>query len=52
VQPDHYEHVGDALLWSIARTVRPCRETAAAWAEAYAALAETMIATAWPDRAA
>lgn len=49
VQPPHYDHVGDALLWSITRTVRPCPETAAAWAEAYAALAETMIAAASPD---
>ena len=54
-QPAHYEAVGAALMAALARTLgdRFTPEVAAAWQNAFDALAKTMIEAAWPpsDRA-
>ncbi|MBX3501470.1 MAG: hemin receptor [Alphaproteobacteria bacterium] len=56
VQPAHYEAVGAALMAALERTLgdRFTPEVAAAWQNAFDALARTMIEAAWPpsDRAA
>ena len=49
-QPAHYEAVGAALMAALARTLgdRFTPEVAAAWQNAFDALARTMIEAAWP----
>lgn len=46
VRDEHYETVGEALLWTLGRGLGPAftEETQAAWARAYWTLAETMKA--------
>jgi hemoglobin-like flavoprotein len=51
VRPEHYECVGAALLWTLEQGLRDDFTSAvsAAWAAAYAALSQIMIAAAYPD---
>jgi hemoglobin-like flavoprotein len=54
VRPEHYEVVGAALLWTLEQGLADDFTPAvgAAWAAAYAALSEMMIAAAYADRRA
>jgi hemoglobin-like flavoprotein len=51
VRPEHYELVGAALLWTLEQGLGDDFTPAvgAAWAAAYAALSQLMIAAAYPD---
>lgn len=51
VRPEHYAVVGAALLWTLEQGLAAdfTPEVAAAWAAAYAALSELMIAAAYPE---
>jgi hemoglobin-like flavoprotein len=51
VRPEHYERVGAALLWTLEQGLGDDFTPAvgAAWAAAYAALSQLMIAAAYPD---
>jgi hemoglobin-like flavoprotein len=52
VEPGHYELVGAALLWTLEQGLGDefTPELHTAWAGAYAALSEAMIAAAYPGR--
>lgn len=52
VQAAHYDTVGDALAWTLAKGLGPAAtpELLQAWREAYATLAGAMKAAAWPQR--
>ena len=54
VKPGHYAPVGEALLWTLERGLGPqwTPEIKAAWAEAYAVLADFMISEAYGRSAA
>lgn len=54
VKPEHYDTVGDALLWTLERGLGPqwTPDAAAAWTAVYTALATTMIAATADDAAA
>jgi hemoglobin-like flavoprotein len=51
VKPEHYALVGAALLWTLEQGLGEgfTAEVEAAWAAAYAALSETMIAAAYRE---
>jgi hemoglobin-like flavoprotein len=51
VKPEHYALVGAALLWTLEQGLGEgfTAEVGAAWAAAYAALSETMIAAAYRE---
>lgn len=51
VQPDHYEQVGQALLWTLRQGLGEAAtpEVMAAWSEAYGELAAAMKAAAYPQ---
>ena len=51
VQPAHYGVVGAALLWTLQQGLADdfTPEVGAAWAAAYGALSEMMIASAYPQ---
>ncbi|QHQ36860.1 globin domain-containing protein [Algicella marina] len=52
VRPEHYQPVGEALIWALETGLGPNfdTETKAAWAAAYGALSDAMIAAAYgPD---
>lgn len=50
VQPQHYDVVGEALLWTLGQGLGTAAtpEVLQAWGEAYAALATAMKEAAWP----
>jgi hemoglobin-like flavoprotein len=50
VRPEHYAVVGAALLWTLEQGLGDAftSEIRAAWASAYGALSEVMIAAAYP----
>ncbi len=52
VQPEHYEAVGSALLWTLETSLGPAftAQTRAAWAELYGQIAETMLSATAPSR--
>lgn len=54
VAPEHYAHVGDALIWTLEETLGPEFSPAdrAAWESVYAGLADAMIKAAYPDHGA
>jgi hemoglobin-like flavoprotein len=54
VQPDHYDTVGRALLWTLAHGLGEAAtdDVLQAWRQAYALLAGVMIEAAWPARLA
>ncbi|MGO9986941.1 MAG: globin family protein [Rhodomicrobium sp.] len=54
VMPEHYQPVGEALLWTLEKGLGPkwTPETAAAWGKAYATLSGYMIAEAYGAPAA
>jgi hemoglobin-like flavoprotein len=49
VRPEHYESVGEALLWTLQRGLGPAwtKDTAAAWSAAYATLSGFMVGEAY-----
>ncbi len=54
VTPEHYQPVGEALLWTLEKGLGPkwTSETAAAWGKAYTTLSGYMIAEAYGAPAA
>ncbi|MGX1787359.1 globin family protein [Bosea sp. NPDC055332] len=52
VQPEHYEAVGKALLWTLETSLGPAftAQTRAAWTELYGQIAETMLSATAPSR--
>jgi hemoglobin-like flavoprotein len=50
VQPEHYDAVGSALLWTLETSLGPdfTPETRAAWTELYDLMAKTMLSAATP----
>ena len=52
VAPQHYDTVGEALMWSLERAHGPRfrPEIGAAWSKAYAALADAMVGAAYGAR--
>jgi hemoglobin-like flavoprotein len=49
VKPEHYDYVGEALLWTLERGLGPAwtNEQAAAWSAAYATLSGYMVGDAY-----
>jgi hemoglobin-like flavoprotein len=54
VQPEHYDQVGQALLWTLAQGIgQDTRDDALqAWTLAYTTVAQAMKSAAWPDTGA
>lgn len=54
VKPDHYQPVGEALMWTLGIGLGPdfTEETKTAWLDAYTALSGVMIDAAYPGNAA
>jgi hemoglobin-like flavoprotein len=51
VQPEHYDAVGSALLWTLETSLGPdfTPQTRAAWTELYELMAKTMLSAATPS---
>lgn len=54
VQPEHYDQVGQALLWTLAQGLgqEGREDTLRAWTLAYTTVAQAMKSAAWPDTGA